>query len=96
MVERGDVGRAKPEPDIFLATRARLGLPAAACLVAGDAVWDVLAAQRAGMRCVGVLSGGYGRDELLEAGAIRVFDGPGELAGALPELELTGARLPHG
>jgi HAD superfamily hydrolase (TIGR01509 family) len=88
VVERGDVGRAKPEPDIFLAAQARLGVPVTSCVVAGDAVWDVVAARRAGMRCVGVLSGGYGRDELLDAGAIRVFDGPGDLADALAELGL--------
>ena len=56
--------------------------------MAGDAVWDVLAAQRAGMRCVGVLGGGYGDDELVRAGAFRVFEAPGELADELDVLGL--------
>jgi phosphoglycolate phosphatase-like HAD superfamily hydrolase len=54
--------------------------------VVGDAVWDLLAARRAGMLSVGLLSGGYGSDELLDAGAFRVYDDPGELHESLDEL----------
>ena len=71
VVERGDVLRAKPEPDLFLACQQRLGLPAADCYVVGDAVWDLLAARRAGILSIGLLSGGYGEDELSRAGAFR-------------------------
>ncbi len=38
----------------------------------GDSVWDLEAARRADVRCVGVLSGGVAEDELQEAGAIAV------------------------
>ena len=64
VVQRGDVARAKPEPDLFLECARRLGVDAADCFVVGDAVWDLLAARRAGMLSIGLLSGGYGDDEL--------------------------------
>jgi HAD superfamily hydrolase (TIGR01509 family) len=70
VVERGDVLRAKPEPDLFLACQERLGVEIRDCYVVGDAVWDLLAARRAGMLSVGLLTGGYGEDELLSAGAL--------------------------
>src|ERR1700682_5178594 len=69
VVQRSDVARAKPEPDLFLAAAARLSLPVEECYVVGDAVWDLLAARRGRMFSIGVLSGGYGMDELLAAGA---------------------------
>jgi HAD superfamily hydrolase (TIGR01509 family) len=86
VIERGDVARAKPEPDLFLACQERLGVAAADCYVVGDAVWDLLAARRARMLSVGVLSGGYGADELTAAGAYRVYRDVGELADSLDEL----------
>jgi HAD superfamily hydrolase (TIGR01549 family) len=86
VVERGDVLRAKPEPDLFLACQERMGVAIGDCYVVGDAVWDLLAARRAGMLSVGLLSGGYGEDELLAAGAYRVYRGPDELLGSLDEL----------
>ena len=86
VVERGDVVRAKPEPDLFLACQQRLGVSANACYVIGDAVWDLLAARRAGMLSIGLLSGGYGEDELGRAGAFRVYRNPAELLGSLDEL----------
>ena len=48
-------------------------------------VWDVRACEKAGVRCIGLLSGGISRDELLGAGAAQVYDGPAELLAALPE-----------
>ncbi len=86
VVERGDVLRAKPEPDLFLACQQRLGLRAEDCYVVGDAVWDLLAARRAGMLSIGLLSGGYGEDELSRAGAFRVYRDPLELHHSLDEL----------
>jgi HAD superfamily hydrolase (TIGR01509 family) len=86
VVERGDVTRAKPEPDLFLACASRLEVPATECYVVGDAVWDLLAARRAGMLSVGVLSGGYGEDELIRAGAFRVYRDAAELHLSLDEL----------
>lgn len=86
VVERGDVLRAKPEPDLFLACQQRLGVAAHECYVVGDAVWDLLAARRAGMLSVGLLSGGYGEDELRAAGAFRVYRDAEELLESLDEL----------
>lgn len=88
VVERGDVLRAKPEPDLFIACRERLGVAAGDCYVIGDAVWDQLAARRAGILSVGLLSGGYGETELLSAGAFRVYRDPAELLLSLDELGL--------
>lgn len=86
VVERGDVLRAKPEPDLFLAAALRLRVPASECYAIGDAVWDLLAARRAGMLSVGLLSGGYGEDELTRAGAFRVYRDAAELHDSLDEL----------
>ena len=86
VVERGDVLRAKPEPDLFLVCAERLGVEIRDCYVVGDAVWDLLAARRAGMLSVGLLTGGYGEDELLSAGAFRVYRGADELLDAIDEL----------
>ena len=86
VVDRGEVRRAKPEPDLFLACQERLGVAIADVYVVGDAVWDLLAARRAGMLSVGLLSGGYGEDELRAAGAFRVYRDPAELLVSLDEL----------
>jgi len=86
IVERGDVLRAKPAPDLFLNCQQRLGVSVGECYVVGDAVWDLLAARRARMLSVGLLSGGYGEDELTRAGAFRVYRDPVELNASLDEL----------
>ena len=86
VIDRGHVRRAKPEPDLFLACQEALGVEPEACYVVGDAVWDLLAARRARMLSVGLLSGGYGADELLAAGAFRVYDDAAELRASLDEL----------
>jgi len=86
VIERGDVLRAKPEPDLFLACQQRMGVQVQDCYVVGDAVWDLLAARRAGMLSIGLLSGGYGEDELSKAGAFRVYKDPLELHQSLDEL----------
>jgi HAD superfamily hydrolase (TIGR01509 family) len=86
VVERGDVLRAKPEPDLFVECARRLGVEPDDCYVIGDAVWDLLAARRAKMLSVGVLSGGYGEEELASAGAFRVYRDVKDLHGSLDEL----------
>src|ERR1700682_4994167 len=86
VVERGDVLRAKPEPDLFLKCQQRLGVPPDECYVVGDAVWDLLGARRAKMLSVGLLSGGYGWDELISAGAFRVYRDAADLHRSLDEL----------
>lgn len=91
VVDRGDVERAKPEPDLFLACQHKLGVEPQECYVVGDAVWDLLAARRAGMLGVGLLSGGYGEAELSQAGAYRVYRDPAELLASIYQLGLRGA-----
>ena len=88
VVERGRVQRAKPEPDLFLVCAERLRVPPEECYVVGDAVWDLLAARRARMLSIGLLSGGYGEDELTRAGAFRVYTDTNELRESLDELGL--------
>jgi HAD superfamily hydrolase (TIGR01509 family) len=78
--------RGKPEPDLFLAARQRLGNCAEDCIVVGDAIWDHVGARRAGMLSVGVLTGGYGEEELYHAGAFRVYGTVADLLRTLDEL----------
>lgn len=79
VVTRDQVRYAKPDPDLFLAAADRVAVPIGACVVVGDAVWDMLAATRARALGVGLLSGGYGAEELRQGGAIRVFEDPADL-----------------
>ena len=91
MITRDQVSYAKPNPDLFLAAAARLGVDPRQSFVVGDSIWDLLAAQRAGALGVGVLSGGYGREELERAGAYRVYEDPAGLLGHLDELGIRSA-----
>jgi HAD superfamily hydrolase (TIGR01509 family) len=86
VVEGKGALRGKPEPDLFLASRERLGHRAEDCVIVGDAVWDHVGARRAGMLSVGVLTGGYGEEELYHAGAFRVFRNIADLLQNLDEL----------
>jgi HAD superfamily hydrolase (TIGR01509 family) len=94
VVSRGDVLRAKPEPDLFLACQERMGVRLEDVYVVGDAVWDLLAARRAGMLSVGLLCGGYSLEELVQAGALRVYRDPRELLNSLDELGITARTAP--
>jgi HAD superfamily hydrolase (TIGR01509 family) len=85
-----DVKRAKPSPDIFVAAAERLGVPIGDCIVIGDSVWDLLAAGRKSALGIGLLSGGYGQDELERAGAFRVYSDPAELLKHIEQLGLPG------
>ncbi|MCY7374327.1 MAG: HAD family hydrolase [Spirochaetaceae bacterium] len=89
VVTRDLVERAKPDPHLFLAAAHLLGVRPQHCFVVGDSVWDLLAAQRAGALGIGLLSGGYGREELERAGAYRVYADPEEM---LSRLEEVGVR----
>ena len=82
VVTRDQVRHAKPDPDLFLAAAGRLGVSIETSVVVGDSVWDMLAARRARALGVGLLSGGYGEDELQRAGAYRVYQDPADPAGA--------------
>jgi HAD superfamily hydrolase (TIGR01509 family) len=86
VVEGKEAFRGKPEPDLFLACQRQLGARAEECCVVGDGVHDLLAARRAGMLGIGLLTGGQREDELTHAGAFRVYQDPAELQGALEEL----------
>ena len=86
IITRDQVERAKPDPDLFLAAAEKLGVDIGASIVVGDSVWDLLAAQRARALGVGLLSGGYGQDELERAGAYRVYQDPSDLLKHLDEL----------
>lgn len=90
MVTRDMVQHAKPDPDLFLAAAAMIGVDPVHSWVVGDSVWDLLAARRAGALGIGLLSGGYGREELERAGAYRVYADPGELLARADEV---GVRL---
>jgi HAD superfamily hydrolase (TIGR01549 family) len=86
VITREDVKHAKPDPDLFLAAADRLGVDITQCIVVGDSVWDLLASQRARSLGVGLLSGGYGREELQQAGAYRVYEDPRDLLRHLDEV----------
>ena len=86
VVTRDQVPHAKPDPDLFLAAAERLGVSISDSVVVGDSVWDLLAARRARALGVGLLSGGYGREELESAGAYRVYQDPAELLRHLDEV----------
>ena len=79
-----DAEATKPAPDLLQVALRKLGAPAdAASVMIGDSVWDVEAAKKAGMPAIVVRSGGFGDDELTAAGAVAIYDTPGDLAAAL-------------
>ena len=86
VITRDDVKRAKPDPDLFLAAADRLQVEVTSSVIIGDSIWDMLAARRARGLGVGVLSGGYGQDELERAGAIRVYEDPADLLRHIDEV----------
>ena len=80
----GEVEHTKPAPDLVQIALEKAAVPAGQAVFVGDTVWDVQASQKAGVPCIGLLSGGIGRQELIDAGAAQVYDSPGELLAALP------------
>jgi HAD superfamily hydrolase (TIGR01509 family) len=86
VITRDQVEHAKPDPDLFIAASNQLGVDVADAVVIGDSVWDLLAARRARALGVGLLSGGYGREELERAGAYRVYEDPRDLLRHLDEV----------
>jgi HAD superfamily hydrolase (TIGR01509 family) len=91
VVTRDQVRYAKPDPDLFVTAAGRLGVDIHHSMVVGDSVWDLLAARRARALGVGLLSGGYGEEELVRAGAYRVYQDPADL---LQHLDEVGIRQP--
>jgi phosphoglycolate phosphatase-like HAD superfamily hydrolase len=92
LVTRDMVRHAKPDPDLFLAAAEKLGVPIEYSVVIGDSIWDLLAARRARALGVGLLSGGYGREELERAGAYRVYNDPADLLRHLDEVGVRSAE----
>jgi HAD superfamily hydrolase (TIGR01509 family) len=84
-----DAEATKPAPDLLQVALKKLGAPAdAASIMIGDSIFDVQAAKAAGMPAIAVRSGGFGDDELRDAGAIAIYDTPGDLMAALDETDL--------
>jgi phosphoglycolate phosphatase-like HAD superfamily hydrolase len=86
VVTRDQVNYAKPDPDLFVEAARRLGTSTVGSYVIGDSIWDMIAAARCGALGIGLLSGGYGREELERAGALRVYDDPADLLRHLDEI----------
>lgn len=86
VITRDLVRHAKPDPDLFIAAADRLGVDITRSLVIGDSIWDMLAAQRARALGVGLLSGGYGQEELERSGAFRVYEDPADLLRHIDEV----------
>jgi phosphoglycolate phosphatase-like HAD superfamily hydrolase len=93
MITRDMVAHAKPDPDLFLAAAALLDVEPRHAYVVGDSVWDLLAARRAQSIGIGLMSGGYGREELERAGAYRVYADPADLLARADELGVRGLPL---
>jgi phosphoglycolate phosphatase-like HAD superfamily hydrolase len=91
VVTRDQVRYAKPDPDLFLEAARRINVPIQNCAVVGDSIWDLLAARRANALGIGLLSGGYGQDELERAGAYRVYEDPEDM---LKHIDEVGGRRP--
>ena len=92
IITRDMVQYAKPDPDLFLAAAEKLGVDISDSVVVGDSIWDLLAARRARALGVGLLAGGYGREELERAGAYRVYNDPADLLRHLDEVGVRGAE----
>ena len=86
VITRDLVRYAKPDPDLFLAAAEKLGVDIESSCVVGDAIWDMLAARRARALGIGLLSGGYGQEELERAGAYRVYEDPADLLSHIDEV----------
>ncbi len=86
VVTRDQVRFAKPDPDLFIEAARRLAVPIESAIVVGDSIWDMLAAARCRALGVGLLSGGYGQDELERSAALRVYEDPADLHRHLDEV----------
>jgi phosphoglycolate phosphatase-like HAD superfamily hydrolase len=74
-----DVSSSKPAPDLVQRALDKAGVDAGQAVFVGDAAWDGKAAGKAGVRCLGLLSGGWSREELTAAGMQAVYDSPADL-----------------
>lgn len=85
-----DAQESKPAPDILQIALERAEVGPEAAVFVGDTIWDVQACQEAGLACIALLTGGIGRDELREAGAVEVYEGPAELLTMLAGSPIAG------
>jgi HAD superfamily hydrolase (TIGR01549 family) len=95
VVNSGDVEQSKPAPDIVQAALREVGVEPENAIMLGDTVYDVRAANAAGVACIGLMCGGIGERELQEAGAVAVYGNPSELLqdlDASPVGTLLGSR----
>jgi HAD superfamily hydrolase (TIGR01509 family) len=85
-----DADRSKPHPDIFQAALRRLGknIPLDQVYVVGDSPYDAIAAHRMGVRCIGLLCGGFPEEQLRAAGCVAIYRDPGDLLDRLDESPL--------
>lgn len=90
VVSSADVEHSKPDPDIFIEALRRAGLRAGDSIVVGDTVWDIEAARRCGLECVGVTTGGIPRQVLAQSGALAVYESVGQLGDQLDRSPLAG------
>ena len=86
VITRDMVRYAKPDPDLFVEAAKRLGTTTRGSYVIGDSIWDMIAAARCGALGIGLLSGGYGAEELEHAGALRVYADPADMLLHLDEI----------
>ena len=88
-----DADKSKPHPDIFTAALGRLKLPAKKCMALGDTPYDAEAAGLAGMRTIGVTTGGWSREELMAAGCVEAYESVAELLEKFEESALVREGL---
>lgn len=84
VVSSGDVEQAKPQPDIVEKALSESGTDPGRAVMVGDAVWDMIAAGRAGIRGIGLLSGGITEADLRDAGATEIYADAADLLGKIP------------
>ena len=88
-----DADRAKPHPDIFAAAIQKLGLPPAECIALGDTPYDAESAGKAGIRTIGVMTGGWSRSDLFDAGCVEVYEDVGDLLRQIEQSALLRSGL---
>lgn len=88
-----DAQKAKPHPDIFKAALNQLKLDPIKCMALGDTPYDAEAAGLAGLQTIGVMTGGWSRDELLRAGCVEVYEGVADLLAHFENSALVRTRL---
>jgi HAD superfamily hydrolase (TIGR01509 family) len=89
-----DARESKPAPDILVAALEQSGLDAARVVFVGDSVWDVAAADKLDIPCIGLACGGTSRAELADAGAVAVYEDPADLLDRLADSAIAALRRP--